>query len=752
MLGLVLFIGTGCAESLPERPVGRLSPHIDLLALAPPQQPPEGWTHRRAERQAWSFADGLPDGWSAGPPGVRVTDAGDGILLECDTGEPWLELHREIDPLLYHRVVFQFTPRAEGRAALQFAFHRPGAYRPYDAERKPFGPVGAVQRRNFRIPDHSSAESVIHSIRLHPGGSGDVVLRGAALIPRPAGYIRDRVLPQEMIPLAQAFKRCWRFAGGGTRRATFIVPSGRPCLDFATGTLAGKTGGLVTVELDDGEGPAEVLGAPIPPAGEGWRSERAGLDRWTGKEVTITVGVETGDPHALHLVGTPRVLADEPEPRPNVLIIVIDTLRADHLSGYGHRQRTSPHLDRLARQGILFTSAISPASWTLPAMAAAFTGRYPGTGGIGHGPRAGVPAGTPTLAGLLGGAGWSTAGFSANALLDTTRGFHRGFDHYFLSPYTDNQFTAGELNRRALEWIEQHSDERFFCFLQYMDPHNPYDAPPFETGFGDPDDPEGWKRGHVRALIAGEQVVDHPDDLARIERFYDEEIRYTDRHIGRLLARLRRLGLLGQTLVLVTADHGEELHDRGSWGHGFTLYQELVHVPLILKLPESMAGPPAQVDTPVSLIDIAPTIAGFAEIPLPADGFPGQDLLRPSDGRFLRSGIWSKRAPDYFAVTGRGWKQIYLNGLPGGGRPARAESRPESAGKTVGSELFFDLRDDPGERVNLAGTAPAAEQEFRKEMKRWLAELNAESSPAEEECGKIDRELAERLRAMGYLE
>jgi len=727
-------------------------PHIDLLALAPPQKPPEDWVPRSGRRLAWNFSAGLPDGWRAGPPGVRVTAAGRGILLECDDGEPWLELRQDIDPLLYHRIVFQVTPRTNGSSALQFAYLEPGAYRPYDVRRKEHGPAGAPQRCMFLIPGHRAAESSIRSIRFFPGAGGAVLLRGAALIPRPAGYVRGRVLPREMIPLAQDFKRCWRFAGGGSRRVSFTVPRDAARLDFATGTLSGKAGGRVRVEVDAGAGPVALHSAPIPGTGTGWRSERAGLDRWAGKEVTLTVSVETGDPHALHLVGTPRVLAAEPEARPSVLLIVIDTLRADHLSGHGHHRRTSPHLDRFTRQGTLFSAAVSPASWTLPAMASAFTGRYPGAEGIGHGPRAGIPAGTPTLAGLLGQAGWSTAGFSGNALLDTTRGFHRGFAHYFFAPYTDNQYTAGELNRRALQWIEQHRDERFFCFLQYMDPHNPYDPPPFATELGDPDAPDSWKQGHVRTLIAGDVTVDDPADLARIEGFYDEEIRYTDRQIGLLLARLRRLDLLEETIVIVTADHGEELHDRGGWGHGFTLYQEQLNVPLILKLPTSSGSAPGLTGTPVSLVDIMPTIAGLTGVQLPGDDLPGRDLLQPEENRYLRSGIWSNRAPDFYAVTHGDWKQIYLNGLPRGAGAARSGARLARVRETVGTELFFDLGDDPGERSNLAGTAPAVEDGLRKEMQRWLADPGTEGSPDDDQRGNIDRELEEKLRAMGYLE
>jgi len=647
--------------------------------------------------------------------------------------------------------VIILTPLDLGRPALQFAFHQPGRYRPYGARRLKPGTPGEHRNCAFKIPRPEAAESAVRSIRFFPGGSGSARIRRAALVPRGKNYIRRRVLTRELLPLAQEFKRCWHFAGGGERSVTFTVPGSGARLGFATGTLTGTAPGSFTVELEVSGWPRTLLSAPMARSGEGWLFERADLSRFAGREVTLRIRVETEDSNAIHLIGAPTVFAADEAPQPNVLLILVDTLRADHLSGYGHHRNTSPHLDRLARQGLLFTAAAAPASWTIPSVAATLTGRYPGSENIGHGQLAGIPDGTPTLAGLLGGAGYSTAGFAANALLDHFRGFHRGFGHYFFAPYTDNQFTAEELNRRALDWFEHHGDERYFCFLHYMDPHNPYDPPPFNSEPEDPDSPTAWQEGNVRALIAGQVKVETADDLERINRFYDEEVRYVDRQIGLLLARLQRRGLLDNTVVLISADHGEELHDRGNWGHGFTLYEELIHVPLIIRLPDTMNRAAGLVEAPVSLVDVMPTIASLAGIPLPDGDFPGRSLLEPAGERFLRSGIWGKRAPDLYAVSSGSRKYIYLKDLPGGREDFRNSKRFGTVREIAGAEMFFDIHSDPGEQHDITGEMPAVEAALREEMEHWLAEMGMATSPGQAEQGKLDRELEEKLRAMGYM-
>lgn len=744
---LTLLFGQGCSEEPPDR----FSPVIDLLELAPPDLVPTGWEPPAVERLSWNFSNGLPDGWTAGPEGVRVTTTRKGLRLESDGADPWLELRLDIDPLFYDRLVINLTPLTREHPALQFAFHQPGRYRTYGVRTQKPGTPGEPRNCMFKVPRPDATESAVRSIRFQPGGSGAALIRRATLMPRGKNFIRKKILNKDLLPLAQEFKRCWRFAGGGERKITFTVPGSGARLGFATGTLTGAAPGRFSVELDAGGGPEAILSAPVARAGEGWLSEWADLSRYAGREVTLRIRVETEDPKAIHLIGAPMVFAADEEPRPNVLLIMVDTLRADHLSGYGHHRNTSPHLDRLARQGMLFTAAAAPASWTIPSVAATLTGRYPGSEDIGHGRAAGIPAGTPTLAGLLGGAGYSTAGFAANALLDDVRGFHHGFGHYFFAPYTDNQFTAAELNRRALAWFEHHDDERFFCFLHYMDPHNPYDPPPFRPEPQDPDSPTAWQEGNVRALIAGQVEVKTADDLERINRFYDEEVRYVDRQIGLLLARLKHRGLLENTVVLISADHGEELHDRGNWGHGFTLYEELIHVPLIVRLPDTMNCEAGLVESPVSLVDVLPTIAGLTGVPLPRNDLPGRSLLEPAGERFLRSGIWGKRAPDLYAVSRGPQKYIFLKDLPGGRGGLRNSKRFETVRETAGAEMFFDLQADPGEEHNLAGEAPETETGLREEMARWMTEMSVASSPDQGEQGKIDRELEEKLRAMGYM-
>jgi len=746
-LALSLVISWGCAEPPPER----LVPVIDLLDLTPVAGLPADWQPPSAERRVWRFDNGLPEDWSAGPEGVQLISSREGVRLVCDRGTPWLELRAPVDPLLYDRLVFTLTPQTRSKADLQFSWKEPGRYRPYGLRAKSLGPVGQERNHVFKIPPPGEAEPSVRTLRLRIRSQAPVLLRRAVLVPRDRDDIATRILNRERIPLDQELKRCWRFTGGGTREVVFTVPVSGARLAFATGTLTGgATTGRFVVEVDDGGGYSELLDAPVARREDGWLDERVDLHRWAGRAVTLRFRVESDDPRAVHLIGAPHVLTAEGTERPNVLLILVDTLRADHLSGYGHHRRTTPHLDRLSRQGLLFTSAVTPASWTVPSVAAVLTGHYPGTDGIGIGRRAGIPAGTPTLAGLLGEAGYATAGFSANALLDTDRGYELGFRHYFCTPHTDNQHTAGELNDRALRWLERHRDERFFCFLQYMDPHNPYDAPPFNPAPGGTGSPTAWRQGNVRMLIAGEIEIDRPEDVEQVKDCYDEEISHVDQQIGRLLAQLRRLDLLENTLVIVSADHGEELHDRGNWGHGFTLYEELIRVPLIVRLPGGPELSRGREPLPVSLVDILPTIGEVAGLDLIPPGAPGQSLLQPEEDRILRSGIWGTRAPDFYAVSRGPHKYIYLNGMPQS-QGARNRKRLFMVKDAPGDEMFFHLERDPGERHNLAGDAPEMEALLRQDLFRWLSEMGATARPPSEEQGRIDREMEEKLRAMGYM-
>jgi arylsulfatase A-like enzyme len=285
----------------------------------------------------------------------------------------------------------------------------------------------------------------------------------------------------------------------------------------------------------------------------------------------------------------------------NVLLITLDTTRADHLGCYGYKPAKTPNLDRLAQEGVRFTRAYCPAPLTLPSHASIMTGLYPVTHGVrnnGHD----LPSGIRTLAEILKGRGYSTAAFVSFFSVDSRFGLDRGFDVYDDTFRSESPFKTQNAERRAEEtfagfsrWLETNGKNRFFGWVHYYDPHLPYDPPsPYKEEFdGDP---------------------------------YDGEIAYMDRYVGAVLDRLKEQGVLERTIVVIAGDHGEGLGDKVELGHGIFLYEETLRVPFILHNPAVF--PRSQlIESQVRLVDVAPTILETIGLKNEAAGMAGQSLL-----------------------------------------------------------------------------------------------------------------------------
>ncbi|HEX2695498.1 MAG TPA: sulfatase, partial [Acidobacteriota bacterium] len=285
----------------------------------------------------------------------------------------------------------------------------------------------------------------------------------------------------------------------------------------------------------------------------------------------------------------------------NVLLITLDTTRADHLGCYGYKPAKTPNLDKLAREGVRFARVYCPAPLTLPSHASIMTGLYPVTHGVrnnGHD----LPSGIRTLAEILKGRGYATAAFVSSFSVDSRFGLDRGFNVYDDTFRLESPFKTQNMERRAEEtfarfsrWLEANGKNRFFGWVHYYDPHLPYDPPsPYKEEFdGDP---------------------------------YDGEIAYMDRYVGAVLEGLKEQGVLDKTIVVVAGDHGEGLGDKAELGHGIFLYEETLKVPLIVHSP--VIFPHAQVvESQVRLIDVAPTILEILGLKSEAAGMTGQSLV-----------------------------------------------------------------------------------------------------------------------------
>ncbi|MEQ8762357.1 MAG: sulfatase-like hydrolase/transferase [Planctomycetota bacterium] len=338
--------------------------------------------------------------------------------------------------------------------------------------------------------------------------------------------------------------------------------------------------------------------------------------------------------------------AERPEARkPNVVLIGVDTLRADHLSAYGYERPTSPRLEELAREGIRFARALAPAPWTLPSFTSALTSLYPSRHGAGRGGRGGWTRVHPDavfLSERLYDAGYLTAGQVANHLISPKYGLEQGYEIY-AHPYRGG-FESVQVEVPRLEaFIAENKEAPFFLFWHIMDTHLPYDVPErFREKFLDPEYEGRFEDGVSfnylvrrpgRRCYAHEGHPEIPSELTdadkkRIVDYYDAEVAEVDEAIGQVLDALKREGLWDDTIVAVIADHGEGLADHDHYHHGYTLYEDQIRVPLILRIPGGPSG--KVVDTPVSTIDVMPMVLASLGLKAPED-VQGVDRLDPAN-------------------------------------------------------------------------------------------------------------------------
>lgn len=465
--------------------------------------------------------------------------------------------------------------------------------------------------------------------------------------------------------------------------------------------------------------------------------------------------VADGPVQADLLFWTPPVFRPQPrDERPNILLFSIDTLRPDHLGCYGYERDTSPTIDRLAGEGVRFSQAISSSSWTLPAHASMLTGLDP----VHHGANrfstnSRIAAKADTLAELLWKEGYATAGFTDGGFVSALFGFDRGFDVYVSG--SSNKEAANAKNflsenvDKALRWIHSTAGQPFFLFLHTYAVHLPYaPEPPYDRMFTDPDYTGPCKdevtQWAERTCFAG-KAPDTPV-LENVKALYDGEIRSMDAMFSSFLGRLDDAGVLDNTCIIITSDHGEEFNEHGRFFHKRAdLYDELIRVPLIAWCPKRFAGD-STVDEQVSLTDITPTILQLAGAPLPAT----------LDGTSLLAAIHGHAAPKSDAVVSEVDGSIEKReGVTVAVRTERYKLMAQSDSEAL---RLFDLEEDPGETENLS----ASHTEVASQLRGSLASSSLSSSasvaakaplpaPASSRPA-LDPAIEERLRALGYVE
>lgn len=451
---------------------------------------------------------------------------------------------------------------------------------------------------------------------------------------------------------------------------------------------------------------------------------------------------------------------------PNILLITVDTLRADHLSAWGYPRATSPNLDRLAGQGLRFDQAQAQWPKTGPSFASLFTSTYPKDNGIVRQVGAPLSCTFTTLAEVLQRAGYGTHAVVSNGAVGRHLYFDQGFETYLESwklPPADheaNPVGAENVTRLAIAAAQKMDPARsWFLWVHYVDPHAPYRPPvAFENRFQNDAHFDGTvlvpvTRRHKQELagIGRAQVINGEQRLAFYVARYDAEISYVDREIGRLLTSLDEHKLLAGTLTAFTADHGESLGEHDYYfNHGRLGYQTCLHVPLILHWPGHLK--PAVDRSPVQLLNLAPTLLAAAGVALPEGRWAqGQSLWpRVADPATATTAISFSEAG---TATNRNWIRIardrrfalHFSPNPPEQRWIAGVGRPWA---------LFDLLTDPGETENVADRFPAETARLREAVEKWWLAPAFDCSTDDSTCyesRKVDTETTELLRSLGYL-
>ena len=505
-----------------------------------------------------------------------------------------------------------------------------------------------------------------------------------------------------------------------------------------------------------------------------WEDADVDLSAYSGRRVKLAFETSSEKQGTVALWANPLLTTRAPTNRQNVLIYMIDTLRADHTSLYGYARETTPFLKRLGARALVFDDCVVQATWTKPSVASLMTSLYSFTHGIIHDYDT-IPQGSATLAEQLRAAGYVTAGIVANPMAGRISSLQRGFDYMSEWLVIDRQRNAQEdrgtdsaaLNRVVFPWLDEHRDEPFFLYAHATDPHAPYQPPAgFEEKFANPAESEEFNRnfqklrdmamgqggfGFSRALCTEAGV--NPDRFVRraVDR-YDGEVLHNDWSLEQLANKLKALGILDNTLIIVVSDHGEEFWEHGWTSHGQSLYQELAHGVLVMWAPK-LIPVPRRIGEPVQLIDVMPTVLDLLGLKVP-DRVQGQSLAPFAKGQaFERRGLvmTSRFAHPYeenagfvpenhvdsFALIDPRWKLIY---------------RPNGKSVRLSTVELYDRRIDRGDTKNVAAQNAHQVELMRPEVDRWIEhQKQVRTALGRGAKAAMDPETLQKLRSLGYL-
>ena len=420
--------------------------------------------------------------------------------------------------------------------------------------------------------------------------------------------------------------------------------------------------------------------------------------------------------------------------KPNIILITLDTTRADRLGCYGYRRQTSPNIDKLAEESVLYTRAIAPSSWTLPSHASLFTGKFTSSHGARYDPEGpllltdaisgpeswdayrarGLAQNEVTLAEVLKETGYTTAAVVGGPWMKRIFGLNKGFDYYNDSQIsTVNGRLASQVTTSALNWLERRREKKFFLFLNYFDPHGPYSPP------------EGFA---LKFLPKGTNFTGREPTLEETNALYDAEILYMDHYIGRFLQKLKVENLYNDTLIIVTSDHGELFGEHGKFGHGHYLYQEELHVPLFIKYPAGEVSP-KRTDLRAQLTDILPMIYERVGITIPGN-------IQGTSPSQIKHPIIAETYPLPLISKDGSWQSIF-------------EGDFKFIWNSKNQHMLFNLKDDPEENVNIIVQDSKRTERMWAQMEQYLAKLPKPGLAVP--AGEPDDQTREALKSLGYV-
>jgi arylsulfatase A-like enzyme len=552
----------------------------------------------------------------------------------------------------------------------------------------------------------------------------------------------------------------------------------RPWLEMALATVE-MSPVTFRVTLTDGGGDTVLIERTVTTPNR-WEKASVDLVPYAGRNVALSLSLSSEKEGVIGLWGSPVIRNSGAmpgsgaaiEPPQGVVLIMVDTLRSDHLDAYGYERPTAPNLSGLAAGGARFADAVAQATWTKVSSPSILTSLYPTSHGVADFPDR-LPASAVTLPEVFRQAGYATLSFSSVLFTGKFTNLHQGFEELHESTSVGDEIaakTARVYTDRLLPWLDEHRDVPFFVFFHLFDPHDPYEpASPYNTLWFDSSaksehetDMENVKRSIQDPLMKrfgmpneAELLEAGIDPEVYIERqiaWYDGSIRAFDVELDRLIERLRELGLEEKTLLVFVSDHGEEFLEHGASFHGQSVYGELTRVPLMFSWPGTIPADRVIEDT-VETIDVMPTILELSGLTLP-EGMQGQSLVpylvTEQNGHVGKRFAISEQAAleptggspppfgkESFAIVSEGWKLIH-------NRKGRGE-RPEF-------ELYAQKK-DPLDQANLAAENAEVVERLSKQLDAWHRQAMAARLEADDQATEgMSPEELERLRSLGYIQ